>query len=277
MKLASFLLLPLLLACSATKPADPAPAPSNNATAAPGPTLRVMSYNVHHCSPPSRPGVIDLAAIVRTIEAQKPDVVMLQEIDVHTGRSGPASHQARELASQLQMHAYFGRAIPHDGGAYGVALLSRYPLRDTLVHRLPTQEGTNGEPRILAVATITLPSGQQVRLGCTHLDAQRAEVNRQLQATEIVRLAAQETLPFIVGGDFNAEVGSPVVQQLDTHFKRTCQPCAPTIPVVTPTKAIDFVTFAPAGRFRVLSHQVVAETYASDHRPVVTELGLTAQ
>lgn len=277
MKFTSFFLLPLLLACSATKPADPAPAPGGDTTAAPGATLRVMSYNVHHCSPPSRPGVIDLAAIVRTIQAQRPDVVMLQEIDVHTGRSGSTSHQARELASQLQMHAYFGKAIPHDGGAYGVALLSRYPLRDTLVHRLPTQEGTNGEPRILAVATITLPTGQQIRLGCTHLDAQRAEVNRQLQAAEIVHLAANETLPFVVGGDFNAEAGSPVIQQIDTHFKRTCQPCAPTIPVVTPTKAIDFVTFAPASRFRVLSHRVVAETYASDHRPVLTELTLTTK
>jgi endonuclease/exonuclease/phosphatase family metal-dependent hydrolase len=276
MKFTSLLLLPLLLACSATKPADPAPI-TGGTTTEPGPALRVMSYNVHHCSPPSRPGVIDLPAIVRTIQAQRPDVVLLQEIDVYTGRSGTTSHQARELATQLQMHAYFGRAIPHDGGAYGVALLSRYPLQDTLTHRLPTQAGTNGEPRVLAVATITLPTGQQVRLGCTHLDAQSASTNRQLQAAEIVRLAATETLPFVVGGDFNAETSSPVMQQIDTHFKRTCQPCAPTIPVVTPTKAIDFVTFAPAARFSVVSHQVVAETYASDHRPVITELRLTAK
>lgn len=273
----SFFLLPLLLACSTSKPTDPAPAAGGSSPAAPATTLRVMSYNVHHCSPPSRPGVIDVPAIVRTIQAQRPDVVMLQEIDVHTGRSGPALDQARELATQLQMHSYFGRAIPHEGGAYGVALLSRYPLRDTLVHRLPTQEGTNGEPRVLAVATITLPTGQQVRVGCTHLDAQRPDTNRQLQATEIVRLAATETLPFLLAGDFNAEADSPVVQQLDTRFKRTCQPCAPTIPVVTPTKAIDFITFAPASRFRVVSHQVVAETYASDHRPVVAELSLSAQ
>jgi endonuclease/exonuclease/phosphatase family metal-dependent hydrolase len=273
---ASLFLLPLFLACSATKPSDPAPSTTGPGTA-PAATLRVMSYNVHHCSPPSRPGVIDLPAIVRTIQAQRPDVVMLQEIDVHTGRSGVSSHQAQELAAQLQMHAYFGKAIDYDGGAYGVALLSRFPLRDTLVHRLPTQAGTNGEPRILAVATITLPTGQTVRLGCTHLDAQRTDVNRQLQAAEIVRLSAAETLPFLIGGDFNAESDSPVVQQIDTQFKRTCQPCAPTIPVVTPTKAIDFVAFAPAGRFRVVSHQVVAETYASDHRPVIAELTMTAK
>ncbi|MBO3270465.1 endonuclease/exonuclease/phosphatase family protein [Hymenobacter defluvii] len=265
-------LLPLLLACSATKSADPTPTPLAPAPVAPAPTLRVMSYNVHHCSPPSRPGVIDLPAIARTIEAQHPDVVMLQEIDVHTGRSGTGSHQARELAEQLHMHAYFGRAIPHDGGAYGVALLSRYPLQDTIVHRLPTQDGTNGEPRVLAAATISLPSGQKIRVGCTHFDAQRTDQNRQLQAAELVRLAQAEKLPFVVAGDFNAEASSPVMQQVVTALKPTCQSCAPTIPVVTPTKAIDFITFAPQARFQVVSHQVVAETYASDHRPVVAEL-----
>ena len=271
------LLLPLLLACSTSKSADPTPAIGAPASAAASPTLRVMSYNVHHCSPPSRPGVIDIPAIVRTIEAQHPDVVMLQEIDVHTGRSGAGSHQARELAEQLHMHAYFGRAIPHDGGAYGVALHAHYPLQDTIVHRLPTQAGTNGEPRILAAATIKLPTGQKVRLGCTHLDAQRTDQNRQLQAAELVRLAGAESLPFVLAGDFNAEPESPVVQQVDTLFKRTCQPCLPTIPVVTPTKAIDFITYAPQARFQVKSHQVVAETYASDHRPVVAELSLVGK
>ena len=273
MKQSLLLLLPLLLACSATKPTDPTPKPDRAASTEAN-TLRVMSYNVHHCSPPSRPGVIDLAAIVRTIQAQRPDVVMLQEIDVHTERSGVSSHQARELAAQLQMHVYFGKAIDYGGGAYGVALLARYPLQDTLVHRLPTEASTKGEPRILATATIALPSGQKVRLGCTHLDAQRSDQNRQLQAAEIVRLAAEESLPFILAGDFNAEIGSPVVQQLDARFKRTCQSCAPTIPVVTPTKAIDFITYAPQASFRVVSHQVVDETYASDHRPVVAELSL---
>jgi endonuclease/exonuclease/phosphatase family metal-dependent hydrolase len=44
--------------------------------------------------------------------------------------------------------------------------------------------------------------------------------------------------------------------------------------VIKPTKAIDFISFAPAGKFHVLNHQVIPERYASDHLPVVAELSV---
>lgn len=231
-------------------------------------TIRVMTYNVHHCNPPSRPDFIDINAIISTIQEQNPDLVALQEIDVNTKRSG-AFNQAKEIAEKLQMNFFFGKAIDFEGGAYGVAILSKYPLSETIVHPLPTKEETKGEHRVLATAKVTLPDGSHIRFGSTHLDAQRDSINRQLQINEIGRLATLEKLPFIIAGDFNATPGTDVIKHLDQHFTRTCQPCDPTVPVDQPTRAIDFIAYAPEQNFSVISNDVIPEKYASDHLPVV--------
>ncbi|GAB3816766.1 endonuclease/exonuclease/phosphatase family protein [Pontibacter rugosus] len=258
--------------CSSTSKAnDPAPATETGDVVVKKHTLRVMSYNVHHCNPPSRPDFIDIEAIVKTIQAQNPDLVALQEIDVHTQRSGP-NNQAEEIAKKLGMHYFFGKAIDYGGGAYGVAILSKFPLADTTVNKLPTKVDTNSEPRVLATAKVTLPDGTSIRFGSTHLDAQKSSVNRDMQAAEIVKIASADKLPFVIAGDFNATPGSETITLLDSHFKRSCEPCSPTIPVNNPTKAIDFISYAPANKFRVDQQQVIGERYASDHLPIVAIL-----
>jgi endonuclease/exonuclease/phosphatase family metal-dependent hydrolase len=247
------------------------PVSATNASA----SLRVMAYNIHHANPPSRSDSIDLEAIVNTIRVQHPDLVALQEVDVNTKRSGKFN-QAEEIAKKLDMHYYFGKAIDHQGGDYGVAILSKFPLSETAVHRLPTKSETKGEPRVLATARVRLPDGTFIRFGSTHLDAQKAPENRQLQVEEIGRIAAVENLPFIIAGDFNATPETDIVATLDKHFTRTCQRCEPTIPVINPTKTIDYIAFKhPAGKFTVVSHQVIGERYASDHLPVVAVVAVS--
>lgn len=235
--------------------------------------LRVLAYNVHHCNPPSEAGKIDVKAIVKTIKAQSPDLVALQEMDRMTGRSGNLD-QARMIAEALQMQYYFAKAIDHDGGEYGVAILSRFPISEEQTHRLPTQEGTGGEPRILATVKVKLPGGENIRFGSTHLDAQKEEVNRLLQIREIGEIASRESLPMIIAGDFNATPESEVIGILDQYFQRSCQQCAPTIPVINPSRTIDFIAFRPQAFFEVKAHEVVDETYASDHLPVFSILKL---
>ena len=74
----------------------------------------------------------------------------------------------------------------------------------------------------------------------------------------------------VLAGDFNAEPNTPVITALDRIFNRTCAPCAYTIPVINPTKAIDFIAFKPKKKFKIVSHKVLQETYASDHLPIIT-------
>lgn len=234
--------------------------------------LTVMSYNIHHANPPSKAGYIDVDAIAAVINKHQPDLVALQEVDVNTKRSG--LNEAVVLAEKTKMNFYFAKAIDHDGGDYGVAILSRYPLSGGATHKLPTAAGTNGEPRVLATASVEV-SGKKIIIACTHLDAQRNDTNRLLQINAIVDIMKQETNPVILAGDLNAAPGGAVINVLDKSFTRTCtQDCGFTIPVEKPTKTIDFIAYRPTANFTVLSHKVIDEKYASDHLPVIATLKL---
>jgi len=241
----------------------------------PGKILRVMSYNIHHCNPPSKEkeGVIDVDAIANAIAQQKPDLVALQEVDVNTNRSG-SINQAVLLATKLKMNFYFAKAIDHDGGDYGVAILSRFPLSAQQTFMLPKNNNAKAEQRVLAIANAEIAKGVFIRFASTHLDAQRSEENRILQATAINRLIAKENLPLILAGDLNADPGSESIRIFDLNFTRTCNNCGFTIPVINPRKTIDHIGFKTGSPFKVTSHEVIPERYASDHLPVVAVLQL---
>lgn len=247
-------------ACSSTKPVGSSG------------EIIVMTYNIHHANPPSKPNFIDLDAIAAVINKEKPGIVMLQEVDVNTGRS--KLNEASLLADKTKMNFYFAKAIDHDGGDYGVAILSKYPLRGGTTHKLPTLAGTNGEPRVLATANISV-NGKMIVVACTHLDAQRSDTNRVLQINAIMDILQKEQNPVILGGDLNARPGSSVINTLDKFFLRSClQNCAFTIPQDNPRSEIDFITIRPAAAFTIQSHRVIDEKYASDHLPVIVTLSI---
>jgi endonuclease/exonuclease/phosphatase family metal-dependent hydrolase len=232
-----------------------------------------MSYNIHHANPPSRVGFIDLEAIAGVINKENPDLVAIQEVDVHTGRSGRQVSEAEELASKTGLKAYFAKSIDYDGGDYGVLILSRYPMANEHTYRLPTASGTKGEPRVLATAEIKLP-GRSILFACTHLDAQRQDSSRYLQINALTDILKKEKLPVVIGGDFNAEPNSRVIQVLDQFLTRTCvEHCGFTIPSDQPTKTIDFIAYTSKA-FQVQDHQAIQEAYASDHLPVMATLHL---
>ena len=256
-----------ILACS-RKTTVPSGENSGNGGASKA-DIAILCYNIHHANPPSKPEVIDIAAIAGVINREKPDVVALQEVDVHTGRSGVQLHQAEDLAARTGMKAYFGKAIDYDGGEYGVAILSKLPMDEGKTFPLPN---TGGEARVLATVRVKTAAGKYIRFACTHLDAQRDESSRILQMSKILELTKDETLPVVIAGDFNAVPSSAVIQALDSRFKRTCvTKCGFTIPIINPTSTIDYIAFTPQ-KFEVLLHKVINEQYASDHLPVYAEL-----
>jgi endonuclease/exonuclease/phosphatase family metal-dependent hydrolase len=233
-----------------------------------------MSYNVHHCNPPAKPEVIDLDAIAKVITDANPDLVGLQEIDVNTARSGKNINQAETLAKKTGMYYYFAKAIDHDGGDYGIAILSKYPIKNPKTYPLSNVKGIKGEPRVLAVAEIELSKKRHLIFANTHLDAGKDHVIRLAQIKDINAIAAQEKLPFLLTGDFNALPSSAVISIMDQTFTRTCANCPPTIPADKPRNSIDFIAFKKNPNIKVISHSVVNAAVESDHLPVVTELHL---
>jgi endonuclease/exonuclease/phosphatase family metal-dependent hydrolase len=152
-----------------------------------------MSYNIHIGNPPSKPGLIDMDAIIKTIKTEDPDLIALQEVDVNTARSGKIN-QAEIIARKLGMNFYFAKTIDHDGGDYGVTILSKYPISETKTHRLTTLAGSGGEPRVIATARIQLQNGKYIRFGATHLDHLKNPVNREVQIDEI-NISCSKTKP----------------------------------------------------------------------------------
>jgi endonuclease/exonuclease/phosphatase family metal-dependent hydrolase len=229
--------------------------------------LKVLSYNIHHANPPSKVGLIDLAAIAKVIKDENPDLVGLQEVDRFTKRSGNVD-QAKLLAELTGLHYQFFKAIDHDGGDYGVAILSKFPIMAGQGIALP--QVIKAEARVLSYATIKLANNQQIVFANTHLDATKLDSNRVAQMNTILGTFAKEKRPIILIGDLNCEAAAEPIRLLDRQFSRSCKSdCAFTIPQDKPRKTIDYIALKNAD-WTVKSHTVIPEIYASDHRPVVT-------
>lgn len=228
-------------------------------------TIRVMTYNIHHANPPAHSGLIDIDAIARVILDAKADVIGLQEVDHGTNRS-ELLDQTKLLAQKTGFHAHFFKAIDYDGGEYGLAILSRYEMADIQSVKLPQK--VEAEKRILAYVTIKVGE-QEFIFANTHLDAVRDDGNRIVQIRQILQEFEGVSTPVILCGDLNSVEGSETIQLLDGQFARTCTgDCPGTVPQVKPRRTIDFIATKNVS-WTLVEHQVIEETYASDHRPVM--------
>jgi len=231
-------------------------------------TLKVLTYNIHHANPPSKPGVIDVNAVAKVISESGADLVALQEIDVHTLRCGKDLDEAAELAklSGLKFY-YFAKSRDWEGGDYGLAILSKFPILHSETLPLPLEDG---EHRSLGAIIIEPVPGKKILFADTHLDLKPS--NRVLQVKAIKDYFAKQDLPAILCGDFNSTPDSETICSLDQMFQRSSIASGLTFPMDKPDREIDFVMVRPGEKFSVKNHVVIPEQYASDHRPVSVTL-----
>ena len=126
----------------------------------PYPSIRVLVFNIHAgkdaAGAPNLQGVADL---VRSTDA---DVVLLQEVDRGTGRSGKEDQLQRlaDLLNESGKTTYataFGKSLDFDGGEYGIAALVRGTIDNPRTEPLPVQppqerSGGSHEPRAALLA-----------------------------------------------------------------------------------------------------------------------------
>jgi endonuclease/exonuclease/phosphatase family metal-dependent hydrolase len=237
---------------------------------APPRVLRVLTYNIHHGE--GVDGRTELTRLAGIISASNADVVALQEVDQKTTRTKGVD-QAAELGALTGLNFSYGKAMDYQGGAYGQALLSRWPLEDFTVHPLPNPAKV--EPRIAISAVVRPPGLPAVRVIGTHLDASRDDAARRQQAIALNDLFAKDDTLTLLLGDLNARPETPVIQTLFTVWAdASIGTPLPTIPSKKPTGRIDYVLLRPAGVWRVISSTVLPEAVASDHRPLLVELVL---
>ena len=230
--------------------------------------MGVLTYNIHRGV--GLDGVTDLERIARVIRDSGADLVALQEVDVGTRRSAGVD-QAAELARLTGLHVAFGEAMPYDGGSYGEAVLSRFPLLATSVHALPHSD--DREPRCALAVRVETPAGP-LRFVGTHLDHLRDPADRIAQVTALDALFA-DGLPTVLAGDFNDQPGAESLSHLADRWADVLGPVErATFPADAPERAIDHVFVRPAARFGRASAEVLGEAVASDHRPVRAVLEL---
>lgn len=235
-----------------------------------GQQLTVMTYNIHHGE--GADGTIDLGRIARVITAAAADLVALQEVDVRTQRAGSAD-QAHELARLTRMHVVFGRTIPYQGGLYGNAVLSRWPVNGFVNHPLPFTPGR--EKRGILDAEIEYPGLAAFRFLATHFDITAAD--RRGAAARLGEILTERPSgpPMILAGDLNDVPGSESLAALGDDWRSaTAGQALPTSPAAGPKRQIDYILFRPAARWRAVAVRVVDEPVASDHRPLVAVLEL---
>lgn len=231
--------------------------------------LRVLSYNIHHAEGVDRK--LDLPRIARVIQSVKPDVVALQEVDFKARRT-QAVDQPAELARLTQMRVAFGANIPLQGGKYGNAVLSRFPILRSKNHALPNFD--RGEQRgVLEVHLEVSGMKQPLLVWATHLDHRRPDRERVASAKAINQLLAPHLQrPALLAGDMNDVHGSATLAQFESMWSHTTEKPQATIPVDHPTRQIDFICFRPKQSWKVLELKVLDEAVASDHRAVFAVL-----
>ncbi|HEX7260515.1 MAG TPA: endonuclease/exonuclease/phosphatase family protein [Luteolibacter sp.] len=222
--------------------------------------LRVFCWNLHHGV--GEDGKLDLERIAKVIRETNPDLVALQEVDNRCGRSGNID-QTAELAKLTGMTGVFGKAMDYDGGGYGQAILSRFPIQTSKVHPLPGK----GEPRIAFEVSVTI-DGKETRLVTNHLDLDDAQ--RLVQAETLTKILEATSVPLILCGDFNDLPDSAPLKTLG----RVLTPVQKKEPVLTcpagkPDSEIDH--FLVRGFIPVAPLVVLPEAVASDHRPLLAE------
>jgi len=266
--------------------------------------IRVMSYNIKHgqtnaaCAqaaatpgqPPAADCNLDLQAAIAVIREHDPDIVGLQEVDRHWGRSAGAD-QPELLAAALGMpHTCYGANLSHQPDAhadrthqYGTLILSRHPIL-TCGNTLLPRTGVAAEQRGVTLAIIDV-NGVTLRFYNTHLHV--AAADRLLQTPVIAQAIDVAASPIVVVGDFNAQ---PTAKELEPIATRLTDAWAragvrdagnpdgltsPAEPDSAPRHRIDYAFVSPSVAIRAARVVVDGKTHlASDHYPLVVDLTL---
>jgi endonuclease/exonuclease/phosphatase family metal-dependent hydrolase len=171
-------------------------------------TIRVLTLNIWGEQPPLDPR---MRGIIDGIRELKPDVVALQEV---REIPGVLPNQAHTIASALAMEHHHASATPWGGGVEGLALLSRFPIRERMVRQLP--HASVDERRIVLGITVDTPVGAFSAF-TTHLNYRLSHGNireAQIVAGEALVAETASELPKVYMGDFNATPDSDEIRYL---------------------------------------------------------------
>ena len=237
-------------------------------------TIRVMTYNIHVGIGMDKK--LDLQRIAEVINKEKPDLVGLQEVDRGVQRTQRID-EIVELSKLTRMEYAFAFNLPYQGGQYGVAILSRFPIRAT-EHRL-YKNLREAERRGFIRAEVRI-DGRVVHFVTTHLDYQHDD-GRLFEAQQMLAFLSDVKGPLIVVGDFNDIPAGDTYKLMRSLFNDAWAEVRPgnngfSYPADKPSKRIDYIFTRRSDAIKTKRVWVV-NTLASDHIPIVADLEIRSQ
>ncbi len=253
--------------------------------------MRLGTFNILH-GRSWDDGVVDLDRFAGAVRGLDCDVLALQEVDRAQVRSGGGDLAAVAARAMGAVEHRFTAAVhgtpgfdwvpatgdePAGSPAYGVALLSRYPVRSWHVVRLPALRGyvpmfvpgrrrpllVRDEPRVAVAALVESPLGPMTVVS-THLTFVPGWNARQLR--RLVRELAGCRRPLILMGDLNTGPGGARrASGMQVLAKGA------TFPVGRPQRQLDHI-LADGLQTPAEPRSQTVRTAVSDHRALLVDL-----
>lgn len=158
--------------------------------------LKIGSYNIAN----GREIYWDFKVLADDIVKNELDIVGIQEVDQFCNRS--KNSDTMELLKQytgMQYYAFF-KCIDYDGGEYGTAILSKYPILET--KEIELNDGSQVERRLLTYAKIDV-EGKEINFFNTHLTIKSDSI--RADEFKIVAENVKDKNNCILVGDFNVD------------------------------------------------------------------------
>jgi len=233
-----------------------------------GRTLRVMTYNIQHGAGTDQK--LNLPRIAEVINREHPDLVGLQEVDRGVKRTHQVDEIA-ELARETRMEYAFAYNLHYQGGQYGVAVLSRFPILSVDHRRYDNRREARRRGFVRVEVSV---GGQKISFVTTHLDYQY-EDGRMFETEQLMKALDEIKEPLIVVGDFNDLPTGGAYKLMRNKFDEAWEingsESGLSYPADKPKKRIDYIFYTKANGVKAKRAWVV-DTLASDHRPVVADL-----
>lgn len=191
--------------------------------------LKIMQLNVHGFEPDFN--TVPYSEFFKECDA---DIICFNECENRTSRqqkNGKYRDLVYEIAGKLNMFSLFGFSYNVNNKTeqypiekdkfcsrelYGNAILSRYPIINSVQYHLPRPQDS-ADRRSIVIADILLPSGKVIRVAATHIDHMGGW---EEQFSFIGKLKEmKEDIPLLLIGDMNDAYVNDIYQYLGNNLE----------------------------------------------------------
>lgn len=229
--------------------------------------ITVMSYNIHHgANKDEQDRIHEMATFIKKSGA---DIIGLQEVDSVCRRSGNVD-QMKVLSALTGMHYAFVRHFPYQGGAYGMGILSKYPIENIENMRMPLLKSATPSTAMIA-AVIKVSGNKKIKFASAHFALD--DSSRMEQARKVIQALRNEQIPVVFTGDLNATPEMKEIEYLRDYFTDADKDHKMTFPAPEATKKIDYIFVSKSSLKKITRHWVPVNAY-SDHLAAIATIVL---